>query len=508
MRGFFWSFVAALGLAFVSPAQAEWRQARTDHFVLTINDSEEGARDFATRLERFDAALRRLYGVPDSPERRARPITIFAFGSELYLEACGCPGALGMYRERPEGSFIFSLHMPVVDRKMKTGGWSSQTLLLHEYSHHFAFSNFPIAYPYWFAEGFAEFNANVSFEPDGSIILGYPANYRAQALKEGSLSMKQLLDPHRFGFADNVDLVYGRGWLLTHFLMLNPQRRPQLAAYLEAMNKGKSSYEAAQAAFGDLKKLGAELDAYQKGRLGQPVRIAPSGAPLRVTVTTLPPGQAAMLPVHAIVTRGIAKGYRLGVAQRAAKIARRYSDDAVVQAQWAEAELHAGRLGNADEAADAALKLKPDLVEALVFKGLVALRRAKEAKAADPAAWTAGRAWLLKANKADPDAVMPLYLYYLSFIAAKAEPTKGAIKGLMRAEALAPESGDIRLALARQMLFDGDAASARFLLQPIAFAPHRPKDENVLREIVDLIDAGKIPEAKAAMTKATEEDED
>jgi hypothetical protein len=58
------------------------------------------------------------------------------------------------------------------------------------------------------------------------------------------------------------------------------------------------------------------------------------------------------------------------------------------------------------------------------------------------------------------------------------------------------------------MLLDGDSASARFLLQPIAFAPHRPRDKNIPREIVDLIDAGKIAEAKAAMTKATAEEEE
>ncbi len=74
---------------------------------------------------------------------------------------------LGYYRPRVEGSFIVSLHMPEMDRKTKTGWWSSQTLLLHEYSHHFAYSSFPIAYPYWFSEGFAEFNANASFEPTG-----------------------------------------------------------------------------------------------------------------------------------------------------------------------------------------------------------------------------------------------------------------------------------------------------------------------------------------------------
>ena len=45
-------------LAWAGPASAEWRQAQTSHFVIYSEDSEEGLRDFAARLERFDAAMR------------------------------------------------------------------------------------------------------------------------------------------------------------------------------------------------------------------------------------------------------------------------------------------------------------------------------------------------------------------------------------------------------------------------------------------------------------------
>jgi tetratricopeptide (TPR) repeat protein len=503
------SFLAVLLLAATASAQAEWREARTDHFVLTIDDTEQGARDFAMRLERFDRAMRKLYSVRDNPDQHLRPIAIYAMKMDLYNQVCGCPGTLGYYRPRAEGSFIFTMHVPDVDRKSKTGGWSSQALLLHEYSHHFTFSNFPIAYPYWFAEGFAEFNANTAFEDDGSIVIGYPANYRAEALLSGSqLSSKQMFDPQRYGFSANVDLVYGRGWLLTHYLMLNPARSGQLSTYLAAMNKGTQSLEAAESAFGDLKKLNAELDLYKRSRIAAPLRIPPPATPPTVTVTLLPPGQAEMLPVRALMLNGVNKGFGLRVATRAGRVASKYPDDAEVQEQLAAAEFLAARYDRADEAADKALKLKPDMVDALMRKGLIALMRARDPKAPDPAMWATARAWFLKANRADPNAVAPLYLYYLSFVQAKAKPTPGAIKGLMRAEVLAPESSGIRMALGRQMLFDGDAASARALLQPVAFSPHQLRAENLPRQVIDLIDAGKIEEAKAAFTKSDEKDEE
>ncbi|MEP7007927.1 MAG: hypothetical protein ABI810_18245 [Sphingomonas bacterium] len=499
---------AAMALAIAVPANAAWRQARTDHFILTIDDTEDGARSFAERLERFDGAMRRLYAVADNPDQHARPIAIYALKYELFNQSCGCPGVLGFYRQRAEGSFIFTMHMPDSDKKSKTGSWSSQALLLHEFSHHFTFSNFPIAYPYWFAEGFAEFNANTSFEPDGSVIIGYPANYRAEALLSGAqMSSKQFFDPERYGFITNTDLIYGRGWLLTHYLMLNPQRSGQLGAYLAAMNRGKPSLDAAQEAFGDLKKLNAELDVYKRSRLLAPLRIPPAASPPHVTLTTLSPGQAEMMTIRMPMLYGVAKGYGLRMAIPAAKIAAQHPDDAIVQEQSAEAELLAGRLDKANEAADRALKLKPDFVDALIRKGMIAMRRARDAKTTDPATWTAARSWLLKANRADPNAVFPLYLYYLSYPQAKTKPTPGAIKGLMRAAALAPESSGVRMALARQMLVDGDAPSARNLLQPIAFAPHRPIGENLPRAVVDLIDAGKIEEARALITRDDNNDD-
>ena len=494
--------LALLAQVLGAPAQAEWRQARTDHFTLTIDDTEQGARDFASKLERFDAALRQLYGVADDADQHARPLSIYAMKLDAFNAACGCPNTLGYYRQRVEGSFILVAHVPEIDRKTKIGWWSSETLLRHEYSHHFMYANFPIAYPYWFQEGFAEFNANASYEADNSVIIGYPANYRAAGLKNGSrLSARQLFDPFIYGFPADRDLMYGHGWLLTNYLMLKPQRSEQLATYLVAMNKGQPSLAAAEGAFGNLKTLDAELDVYQRGQLGAPLRIPPAPRPIAVSVSTLSPGQARMLPVHALVMNGVGSGYAFGVALRAAQIAKRFPADAVVQAQWADAEFLAGRLDQADHAADEALKLDPGLLDALDRKGRIAIRKASDAKSADAAVWSAARGWFLKANRVNPDAVMPLYLYYASFVSAKAKPTAGALKGLMRAAVLAPESVEVRTALAREMLISGDTGAARSLLQPLAFAPHQQGKTNLSRDIVDLIDAGKFEDAKAAMLK-------
>lgn len=109
--------------------------------------------------------------------------------------------------------------------------------------------------------------------------------------------MKNLLSPEKYGLPDDESLVYARGWLLTHNLMLNPARLGQLNAYIAAINQGTPSYQAAQQAFGDLKKLDAELDAYMRAKLPL-LTLPPPKQPVAVQVTRLHAGVAAMQPVY------------------------------------------------------------------------------------------------------------------------------------------------------------------------------------------------------------------
>lgn len=506
MRGWWGKAMAALAIAGAAPGSAAWYEARTDHFLLTVDDSEEGARTFATRLERFDQALRQLYGLPDNPDQRRRPIAIYALKPDLFGPSCLCPGVLGYYRPRAAGSFIFAAQLPDMDRRAATGWWSSQVLLLHEYGHHFTFANYPIAYPLWFSEGFAEFNANAGFEADGSVVVGYPANYRAVGLREGTrLSIRQVLAPFRFGYREDPALIYERGWLLTHYLMLNRPRTGQLATYLGAVARGTDSVAAAQAAFGDLGKLDAELEAYRRGRLAAPLRVPAATRPITATVRPLTAGETAMLPLRLQVLNGTYSGRQYGLALKVEKMAARYPDEPAVQLAAVEGSYQARRYDEADAAVDRALAKAPADPDALDWKGLIAARRLRDAKDTDTAHWSATRDWFLKANRAAPDNVLPLLHFYQSFDWAKATPRPGAVNGLRRAAVLAPESREVRLALAQQELTAGNGAAARMLLQPLAYAPHRAIDDNKPLDAIALIDAGKLAEARAALTKGQDD---
>jgi hypothetical protein len=499
----FW-LTLAIGVAVPAIARAEeWTETRTAHFIVYVNDDAMAARDFAGKLEEFDAALRRLYGIADDPDRHANPVRIFAARRGTFDEICECSDYFaGFYQAAAGKSSILSLYSPKVDAKAKAGQMTSQSVLLHEYTHHFMYSNFQRAYPLWYSEGFAEFNANVIFNPDRSITIGLPANYRARAVLSTDLQMSpnEFFQPTlqtRLSWYGN-ELLYGRGWLLTHYLTLNRKRDGQLAAYLDAINRGKSSLEAAKAAFGDLRTLWRELLLYGRGTLAAPVRLPPAEREAAVVVTPMSAGVIEMLPMYArLITDSAGKDAGRD-ARKAEKVAERYPQDVLVQTQLAELADAARQDDLAAAAAGRVLALEPNNLTAMLVQGQVAVRRAK-ASAGDAKAWNAARRWFLKANGLQPNAPRPLLLYYASFVAAKQEPSPGAIKGLSRAAVLAPEDPTVRTLLAARMLKDGDPQAARELLQPVAFVAHDNRKKSKPQQALELIDAGKIAEAAALM---------
>jgi tetratricopeptide (TPR) repeat protein len=188
--------------------------------------------------------------------------------------------------------------------------------------------------------------------------------------------------------------------------------------------------------------------------------------------------------------------------------AQPFPDDPRVQEQLAEAEFDADNLDAADAAADRALDADPASQRGWLYKGRVAVARARKAKATDVATWAAARAWFGKANRADPDAARPMLLYYKSYVAQGVAAPEGAVQALERAEVLAPEDSEVRWLLAKRLLADGDTADARFLLQPIAFAPEERGASSLFKQVVDLIDAGKLDDARAKMAASEDGEED
>lgn len=498
---------AACLLAMSAPVSAAWLEARTDHFIVYSEGKERAVRDFASRLERFDQGMRIIRGLPDRPEDRANPLTVYVVDNqEAVRKLCaggrsinksGCGEVAGFYQGHVEGSVAFTPRYSGNGNKLDL---SAQIVLFHEYSHHVMLANFSAAYPEWFVEGFAEFNSTARFDKDGIIGFGVAAMHRAYGLVYGtSMPIEELLTGETGKMnGEKSDVFYGRGWLLTHYLTFSETRDGQLAKYLNAVNSGVSSLDAARSAFGDLKTLDKELDTYLKGKFSYIPLPVPELDDSRVIVRTLTPGEQAMMLIRMQSDRGVDKESAATLVAQARLLAQPFPNDPGAQLALAEAEYDAGNDDLAEAAADRVLAAKPDSYGALLYKGRVRMRRAGKAGLSDDAQWKQIRNWFIKANHVQPNGAEPLWLFYSSFRTQRIMPTRNAVAGLRRAFELVPQDPNVRFGLAQQYLNDNQLADARVILAPLAYDPHAGAD-NFARELIDLIDKKDVPGLRAAM---------
>ena len=473
-------------LAMATSAHAEWREASTDHFLVYADAGEKWTRDFAERLERSASAMEILRPDADRSAIKANRVVIYAVsGTDAVQKLCGkCGSVAGFYVPRVGNSVAYSA------RTTGSDSWdiTSDIVLLHEYAHHFLLSSSTAVSPKWYSEGMAEFLSTMRPLADGSVEIGRPAKHRAHNIVNASMKIEQLLDST--GRADSLsqDIFYGRAWMLTHMLTFDAKRRGQLNRYLTALNTGKPNLDAAQEAFGDLGKLQKDLNAYVSKPLTF-VRLPPDRVKAgSVTVRTLTPGEAAMMPVRLRSDRGVSRAQAQALVPEARRRAAAFAGDSGAQTVLAEAEYDAGNDAEAEVAADRALASDPKNVEALLYKGRVLVRRAHAAKAG-PAVWKEARSWYLKANRIDANAAEPLLLFHQSFRAADVKPTDNAAQGLYRALELSPQDPGLRMTVAYQYLTDRKVDEARRTLLPLAYDPHVAVDRNFAARIVAMIDA-------------------
>jgi len=493
---------ALLSALLPSVANAEWQIARSDHFVIYANTKPEKVRAFAEQLERFDAALRTLFGIPDSPPIASRRVTIFQLDDESDIRRVygkGSTGIAGFYNPRASGAVAF---VPRSTGDGSTFDLNAQQVLLHEYTHHFTYLHWSeSSNPAWFVEGFAEFAATAKFEKDGGVTIGAPPLYRASSIIDPSLSLKQLLQARVLDLhGEEREAIYGRGWLLTHYLLLSPTRQAQYDKFVRTLHEGKPTLEAAELIFGDLRKLDKQLTLYIGSRLqaytihAAALKIGP------ISVSPLSPGAAAIMPAIIQSNRGAGdEQAAAGVAALAHKLGQPYPNDPAVFEELAKADFDAGNAQLALSEATRTAALDPQSVPARIYQGQAAMRITSMQHDADPAHWQQVRAKFIAANKLDADNAQALLLYYQSFIVSGQQPTRNAQDALLRAYDIAPFDLGLRMTAASVLLQRDEIPRTRDILSTIAYDPHAGTLGQFAAQVLEALDKGGAPAAIAAL---------
>lgn len=482
-----WVGLSALLLAI--PAQAEWFQASSDHFVIYADDSERDIIRYVENLERYHSAMafmtKRNLDKP-SPSNR---VTIYVVGGSRDIRALAGDGGkniAGFYIARAGGSVAF-----VQDIRNQKGYPDFSTIvLLHEYAHHFLISSSRLAMPRWMNEGAAEFFAATKFNDDGSLYVGVVAQHRAAGLTFADpIPVRDLFDPQ---FTEKPtreagDAYYGKSWLTYHYLTLSKERAGQIGQYQRHLFEGMAPLKAAEAAFGDFEVLERELRAYKKQRLYSFVLSADklaSGS--SVQIRRLSAGEAEILPLQIRSQRGVNTQEAEAIITEARRIAERHPEDAGVLTALAEAEYDAGNDVEAIAAADKAIALDPQRVNAYVQKGYAKFRQAREAEDRK-AAFAAAMEPFGALNAIENDHPLPLVYYYRSFAERNAKPNETARAAMERAAELAPFDEQLQLNAGIMLIGESKHAVARLFLQPLASSPHGGRNANQAKRLLAMV---------------------
>jgi tetratricopeptide (TPR) repeat protein len=472
-------------------ARAEWHQATSNNFIVYSQGSADDAREFAAKLERFHYVLRTFHRIsaPAMPSK----LRVFLLSSAGAVgRAAGGASVAGYYVPDARGLMLVGTRAQGANNNgdprsaRSIANLDPESILLHEYTHHFMFQYFPAAYPTWYSEGFAEFWGATRFGPNDSVAVGLPAEHRFSTFEGlGWLPLERLLRIHNYQEAGgaNVFLLYAEGWLLVRYTFENRIRQQQLQNYLRLINNGTDYAEAARQAFPDLATFNNELFAYAgRGRFNalelnfRTIDVGP------INVTMPGPAEQALMMQEIKLSQGYPQREATEFAAEVRGIAARFPNDPVALRMVMESAYLAGDNAGAMDAANRLLAVEPNNGRALATKGMIQVAGLVAAQNRDAAAWNAARAPLIQAKRAAPRDPLVLRAFYRGYAMQGTLPGEDAQNALYDAMELAPSDGEIRYELARDFEQRRMIPEAIAIIRPEAnSSPHRGNESEGAR---------------------------
>jgi tetratricopeptide (TPR) repeat protein len=483
--------VVLLAVLIVLPlrARAAWAEVSSRHFVIVAQQAPERLQGLAQRLEYFDQAVRKISKLSDPDPAPRRRLMIYVVDQNT-MQAVAESGLVGMYLGHAAG--------PVSVVKQDPSG--SDRTLFHEYAHHLLRSSYASAWPFWLNEGFAEFFATALVAADGGVDIGLPLLERRFELSQLQyLVLPPLLETSESGLRAQPSLSYARSWLLVHYLSFEPTRVGQLEQYVQSLERGADTLDAARTVFGDLTQLDRSLKSYAKVQFRS--LHVPADTPRADTVRlrNLSQGEQAVMPHRIQSQLGVDAAHAQELLPLIRKAVASFPDDASAQVALAEAAFDAQEYATAEAAADRALIANPQLIEAILYKARAQMAVAWRDGVIDPLRWSTVRELLARAQRLDLADPVPWILTYLSFEASGQLPPEAAVAGLHRARQQLPHDRNLQMLAAYQYLTNRNVEAARQLL--VRIAAGTDADALGARSVLQRLDRGAAAAALEAFDR-------
>jgi hypothetical protein len=377
---------------------------------------------------------------------------------------------------------------------------SAESRLYAAFAQNFLMTYFPAAYPRWFLQGFGEIFATMKAggdfveygqRPPGFLqvmehyLSGYPVT---QVLDGRYLSGRRTWTPYH-------------AWRLVHLLYFSEEWKPRLHEYLSAMAHGADSTSAASA-FGDSAKLQRAVIAYRGSKLQgfermtfpaerapEPIVRGLTRAEAGLVRGRLELGARIEVPAEGSRAHSAALERRSDWLARLRENARQFPKLIENQLLLAEAECRSGNSQECLAAAERAMAQSPKDTTALVWKGTALTQLAMRAPAAEQRRrLKEARSFIVKANRVDPEGILPLIAFYNSSAVGGAQASDNAVEALSKVVDSSPAAPTPRLKLGEELIRRDLKDEARKTLLPVAKGP---------------FDTPEQPAAAALLPKAT-----
>jgi len=486
-----WGVMVMLaGLLLGGVAKAEWRRAESQHFIV-YGRGDKAVREYAAQLEDFDDLLRRLHGRPkDELTPRKLPVYLVSSLAELQRVEPRLERAAGVYFPAPGEVFVVVVREGVTDDSDQNKG---DDALLHEYVHHFMLQYYPSAYPAWLVEGYAEYYMTADLSAK-RLVVGGANKGRVYSLTQpgGWIPIEDVLgkSPRELKKTEGP-AYYAEAWLLTHYIVSDPERYKLLKPYLDAARATHDPVGAWKTVYGDDPNgLRRKLLAYMDRPIpaGMLPRHGADETPM--TVTTLPASADFLLLEGQRMKLGVPDGDRPAFLATVRKLAAKAPKDHFSQLVVARAETRYGDRAAGEATLNGLLASDPNDIDALIVLG--------ESRLAAGAADQAGRAadfgqagkLFARAFKLDPDNPVVLRGYASS---KALEPVSENIANVrLKAVQMAPQVGQLRLEAASALIAAKDPQIAKAVLMPLLNSPHGGDMVEAAQAMVKAIDGSSV----------------
>jgi tetratricopeptide (TPR) repeat protein len=243
----------------------KWFEIRSPNFLIVTNAGEKQGRRTAEEFELFRAAIHSV--IPAIKLDPGQPVIVVAVKDEKSLKKLLPAYWETKGRVHPAGIFLAGPEKHYAAVRLDAEGETRFHVLYHEYVHLLVNVNFEW-FPLWLNEGLAEFYATAVLQ-GFQVGLGRPSEGHLYLLKENKLlPIEELLrvdhsSPH-YNEANKTSIFYAQSWALTHYLLVGDRgvHFKQLDQYLIELRKGATERQAAEVAFGDLKKFDKTIGNY------------------------------------------------------------------------------------------------------------------------------------------------------------------------------------------------------------------------------------------------------